>query len=356
MEKNERLKIIRILNGYTQEGLAKLIDLPRSALSIWEGGKYGPAEDSVPKLASILQVDPGYLLFGYPDISPAVWIPQAPVRPQHLKSLISDVYSLFPLFLTENHFNVVIPCELADGGGVFLIGRDAGKERPKIITSCLLLADKRLVDSFKVAFRAADMRINNNDLQLKNTIDAVSIDEISTIIRWLNIKCDFDKLSDKLAEVRNRKIKGDADSSSAISFRSLHLIFRSILYETRNYKLSDEVLTKLADMFISMSRSLGHKAADSIDSTDVMAETRNTLVSLGCEQKIEISPIKTLRESEDPQYCYFKEWLRETWLEANPEQKAALIEEIRKNTNYDLWLEKYQQETREGKRGAIWDF
>lgn len=296
MDKSGRLKILRILNGYTQDGLATLIDVPRSALSIWESGKkYGPAEESVPKLGNALNVTPGYLTFGYPQISNAVWIPQVPGRPHHLKALHTEISSLFPLFLAENNFNAVIPGELGDGGFAFLIGHDSAasevehsissrefveQRRKELSFSSLLLAGKQLVDSFKSAFKASNARMFGELMLLDSSIDTFDANVLHRMaLREIYFTCNVNEICRQLSEIRKRN-----EIKVVTSHPGLNYIFRAFMEEVKQYKISDKALPEISRFFVAKCDELGYLPESKIDVISLMIDVRKMLESLGCER------------------------------------------------------------------------
>jgi|GEM_PF-5405807 len=114
MKKNDRLKILRILSGLTQDDLAAAACVPRSSIGVWESTKYGPSHTAVPKLADVLNVTPGFLAFGYPAISSAIWVPHLPERPDHIVSQTKTIKTLLPLFLGEISISSIATTSLSD--------------------------------------------------------------------------------------------------------------------------------------------------------------------------------------------------------------------------------------------------
>ena len=53
MDTAGRIKILRLLNGYTQEAIAALIGISRPSIVVWESGKHPPSPEFVIRLAGI---------------------------------------------------------------------------------------------------------------------------------------------------------------------------------------------------------------------------------------------------------------------------------------------------------------
>ncbi len=149
MDTAGRIKILRMLNGYTQEAIAALIGISRPSVVIWESGKHPPAPEFVIRISTLVGVEPGYISYGSPRISGGAWIPTPPERPQNFSSFIRDMETLFPTLLDENGFSAARFSRLGDGGIMFLIGR--GNEY-----SSLLLARESLADCFVRIFDRRD--------------------------------------------------------------------------------------------------------------------------------------------------------------------------------------------------------
>lgn len=58
----DRLKTIRVRNGYTQETLAEEIGTDKKQVSRWEGGVFTPNTETLIKIAQVLNVSADYLL------------------------------------------------------------------------------------------------------------------------------------------------------------------------------------------------------------------------------------------------------------------------------------------------------
>lgn len=58
------IRQLRIQNGYTQEGLAKALNIDRSFLSYIESGKKGCSVDLLLQLSALLNVSLDYLVLG----------------------------------------------------------------------------------------------------------------------------------------------------------------------------------------------------------------------------------------------------------------------------------------------------
>ena len=55
-------KLLRVRNGYTQDGLAEMLGISRSAISMYENGNREPDLETLEKIADFFHVDVDYLL------------------------------------------------------------------------------------------------------------------------------------------------------------------------------------------------------------------------------------------------------------------------------------------------------
>lgn len=100
----QRIGILRVLNGYTQEELTPFTGLNRSSLSCWERDEYGPSVQKAKILAGALGCSPAYLIFGSPRVDGAVWTPRIP-EGKHVHLFREAMTDILPLFLAENGFD-----------------------------------------------------------------------------------------------------------------------------------------------------------------------------------------------------------------------------------------------------------
>jgi len=138
MEKKDRLRALRILNGLTQSDLARTAGLKQPAIASFELGKYSLKDAAARRLADALRVDPEYLLLGRPIPEWLVWAPKG--GKSQIKSLFHDIESLLPQFWQENGFVAADLHPVADGA---LIRLASQKGR-----ACLLLIPELMVEIF----------------------------------------------------------------------------------------------------------------------------------------------------------------------------------------------------------------
>ena len=280
MEKRDRLKILRLLNGYTQDILANRLGVPRTAIAMWEKGRYGFSSEVTVKLASALGVQTDYLILGTPPIANAVWIPVPPSRPDYLRTMQRDIAGLLPQFLAENNFNVSYSDSLADGGRFFLLGRD-------YYFGCLLIADARLADSINNSMR----QIIGEDVitELDHKLDKLEGSEFDFIQKhWLppgRLPQDFKHIDTvKICQMLESKNGGEGSNERD---ESLKLVYRTFNEVVRHYEVPDTAMDKLDDLFVTKFRELSSVPSASIKVSSLMAEIGKALKSLGCQKRNE---------------------------------------------------------------------
>lgn len=216
MERHARLKILRILHGFTQTEFAQMANIPAQSISAMETGKYAPAGETGMLVAMALRVPYDYLYVGAPSVdyaAPCLWKPAPPVRSQHLQAMSNEVEILFPLFLIENEFDTMVSARLSGGDFAFLIGRRPKDNRLKVKVSCLLLVSERLASSFLSAFETAGVS-GPPSIPLECTIDSFDFDALSSMVVKAKVKCDTLGLTTKLIPTENSE-----ESSPAVKHK-----------------------------------------------------------------------------------------------------------------------------------------
>ncbi|MRS02531.1 XRE family transcriptional regulator [bacterium] len=197
MERGDRLRILRLLCGYSQSDLALKLQLSQGNVATWERKDMFPRDPEIArKLAVALEAPVGYLAFGDPLINVTVWFPQIPQNPRHRQACISVIDNLFPQFCEENHLNCAIKFDLNDGCVVFF-GQD-GDYR------CMLCADGVLSDLYVRAANypikcVGSLEVNIRDISRGNLIhinetlpanNSIRADELSVAMGKVNGRND----------------------------------------------------------------------------------------------------------------------------------------------------------------------
>jgi len=149
MEKKDRLRALRILNGLTQSDLAGAAGLKQPAIASFELGKYSLKDAAARRLAEALGVESAYLLSGSPAPEWLVWAPKG--GRSQIKSLLQDIEILFPQFWQENGFVSADLHPLNDGALLRLSSRKGG--------ACLVLIPQFLVEVFMGTLKLAEVVI-----------------------------------------------------------------------------------------------------------------------------------------------------------------------------------------------------
>lgn len=121
MKINERLKILRVLSGQSQQMLADVVGAKQASIASYESGSYSARPNLVEKLAEALLTDPAYLAYGYPAISGNVWFPVGS------KGATGAIEKLLPLLLEENSIKHFVSSVYTDGISVLFSAADGRK-------------------------------------------------------------------------------------------------------------------------------------------------------------------------------------------------------------------------------------
>ena len=267
MDTAGRIKILRLLNGYTQEAIAALIGISRPSIVVWESGKHPPSPEYVIRLAGLIGVEPGYISYGSPLVSCSAWIPAPPDRAQNLSLYLRDITSLFPELLDENRLDTARFSKLGDGSTMFLLGRERE-------VSCLMLVRESLSDCFINIFAGRNtVEMGSFD---RVTIESFGEDELTFIASHAaDFRIDLDGIWQALAKARpGARVKEDA----------LYILFTSFSTVMQEYSVDSDDIMKLGGFFAGKYRTL--PSLQRISSGAIQTEVREFLESLGCRRQL----------------------------------------------------------------------
>lgn len=362
MENKDRLKILRILGGYTQPQLSATAQIPPASLGAIEKGLYNAVGDKGTAIAKTLGVPFDYLYQGTPLVDsehPQVWIPAPPARGQHLQAMLKDISSLFPDFIEENSFSLVVVFELNDGGLALLLGREQINDREKAIYSCLILSDTKLATGIKAALVSSNVngyRNSSDIISIKDKdINSICINDICERVlpKDRSFECNIDGLTRELVKVKNRRVEKGSEPEVQLP-PAITYIYRNSI-EALCPTIKPKIATEYSDYFVKRCKELGHLPNSSIADT-LVAEFSNELNRLGSKQFVE-KPSKEWLSPDNDDYSTAIEWLKEELSDSkSPEERAQFLQQIACATNYELWKAKFNQEVKDGKRIIPFDF
>jgi transcriptional regulator with XRE-family HTH domain len=266
MDTAGRIKILRLLNGYTQEAIAALLGISRPSIVVWESGKHPPSPEYVIRLAELVGVEPGYISYGSPHVSCGVWIPAPPDRAQNLSPYLRDIASLFPDLLDENGLDTARFSKLGDGSTMFLLGRERE-------LSCLMLVRESLSDCFIKIFDGRNA-VEMGSFE-RVTIESFGEDELTYIARHTaDFSINLDGIWNALVKARpGGRLKEDA----------LNILFTAFSMVMQQYEITDEDQLKLSNFFSEKYSRL--PPLHNISSGNLQGEVRIFLESLGCRKR-----------------------------------------------------------------------
>lgn len=201
MNIHSRIKILRLLCGMTQEELASKAGVPRPSLGNYEQGTYVPRDKSLERLATILDVEPGYLRYGSPVIFSQVWLPTIPVNVRRKRETIEDIINLLPEFVLENHFTGLVTGTLSDGNRTLLFGRQKNFD-------CLLLTSAEFADRITATVHGLENHtIEDNPFGTLDSFDENCLMFIYSEIEAFGFKLDISPMRQTLTRLAARKTR-----------------------------------------------------------------------------------------------------------------------------------------------------
>jgi transcriptional regulator with XRE-family HTH domain len=266
MDTAGRIKILRLLNGFTQEAIAALIGISRPSIVVWESGKHPPSPEYVIRLAGLIGVEPGYISYGSPLVSCGVWIPAPPDRAQNISLYMRDIASLFPQLLDENRLDTARFSKLGDGSTMFLLGRERE-------LSCLMLVRESLSDSFiKIFAERNAVEMGSFD---RVTFESFGEDELTFIVSHAaDFSVNLDGIWKALVKARpGGRVKEDA----------LNILFTAFSVVMQQYEITGEDQLKLSNFFTEKFRGL--PPLHNISAGVIQSEVRDYLESLCCRRR-----------------------------------------------------------------------
>ena len=262
MEKHQRLKLLRILCGFTQKELSGKSGIPQGSLAVMKGGRYGIAGESGVGIADVIGVPFDYLHSGKVPVdhkNHQAWILSLPSRSQHQQAIANDIVNLLPSFLVENGFDFVRSCELYDGSKAFLIGRSLnGKTVTEILFRCLLVAEGQLAKAIETAASLCP-RLDSSGIPTP----CFSVEALLQAFEKLDFASDCSALRKAYSEARSRKASLSVDAKATAA--SLQIMLLSMFREVRDKHLPDESLPHLAETFTKMSLGLHRQSPDQVE-------------------------------------------------------------------------------------------
>jgi len=237
MTAGERIKIFRLLNGYTQQTLADIADVSRSSVILWERGKL-PTRRIALVLASLFEVSSDYLLEGIQPPTYSFWKPIPPGHPQHLKALASDLeHGMLQLFKELGiNYSVKSADEVDEEKSFWIFGNSP--DSPEWKLNYLLVCDKSIDSILSNAIRKS-IQNNVTDLGDVHSIQGWGA-TVNNVAEKLGGICghypDCTRLYDRLGGLVS---EGDDDFTLEGLFRR----FGNLMLEEHEFLSSDNIET-----------------------------------------------------------------------------------------------------------------
>lgn len=122
----DRLKLLRILHGLSQNDLSGALGIHQSKIVYYEAGKVAPRQKMVKRIASFFDCNPRWLSEGQPPAFRLAWSELPPPRYGHLNRMVRDaehgLQELLPKFCQEHEVKRVFCFTWEGRGSVLSIG------------------------------------------------------------------------------------------------------------------------------------------------------------------------------------------------------------------------------------------
>lgn len=230
MKPGERIKILRMLSGFTQEKLAELAGVNRASLVSWERGDYNPSAPAVESLGKVLLCPPGYFLFGTPSPLSGFWEPNPPKVSKYVNPYLQDLESLFPAFCSEN---LITFCAYysADNGRLLLLGKpDSPLKYVLLLRPIFLERFSAILEGLQAKEITGLIGYPPNTLGF---LEAETIESLSFYFRCAyadELSVDADAINSAFLKAKKvRGAKTEADTKSLVRNAFLH--FQTVLQE-----------------------------------------------------------------------------------------------------------------------------
>jgi transcriptional regulator with XRE-family HTH domain len=236
-----------MLCGQSQDVLAKKLGLSQGNVATWERKGMFPRDPEIAKrLAELLQAPVGYLAFGDPIINCAVWEPQPPQSPRHLKLFISEIKNLFPAFCAENQIQICAYYS-AENGKIFFLGQ-VGKP-----FSFLLILRSVLAECFIEAMgvsRIEEIEGVVGNPQATIGFDKFDLKQLGMYVHFFEVQgYSIDTKAISAALVKTRTSRNEISDIPLIGENAFG-IFHSILQEFEVPQVwPDDLIVRLSNIF-----------------------------------------------------------------------------------------------------------
>lgn len=260
MTPGERIKILRMLSGFTQEKLAELAGVNRASLVSWERGDYNPSAPAAQSLGKALLSPAGYFLFGSPSPQSGYWEPNPPKVNKYVNAYLQDLESLFPAFCEEIQITYCAYYS-AENGRLLFLGR------PDTSLKFLLILKPLFLESFSKLTSGLELKeiagLKGHRPIPLGFLGAETIETLSIYFRFAQaggVTVDTDTISS--AFLKERKVRGartEADTKSLIrnAFLHFHLVLKEFAPPDPGHpKLIDD----LSDLFEQLYEEIDERS------------------------------------------------------------------------------------------------
>ena len=247
MDRGNRLKILRMLCGQSQDVLAKELGLSQGNVATWERkGMFPRAPEIAKKLADLLQVPAGYLAFGDPQITCSVWEPIPPQSPRHLKSYLSNINNLLPEFCAENEIKHGAYYSAGNGKIVFM-----GQEGKPF--SFLLIVRSVIAESIMKALmgvRLGEINMLDGYPPLNIFFDEFDSEQLEVYCRAFEVNgCTIDRQAISVALAKTRALRYRETDIPYLIENAFRIFHRSLQEFDLPQVWPDDLMLRLSHIF-----------------------------------------------------------------------------------------------------------
>lgn len=228
MERGDRLKILRMLNGLSQDDLAKHLNSSQGNIATWERKNMFPRDNNIArKLSEVLHASIGYLAYGESTINCSFWEPLPPSNPRHFNTYLLEICRLFSELCSENKIDHGVYCNTGNIR-LFFLGQ---KETP---LSYVLALKHNLVSKFSEALSTLELsELKGFEPPLPTDLNLLSeenLNNLSDHIRLSNkMETDVEaiyKAFQRLKDIRGVAAQIDTSSFARNAFLHFHIVLQ----------------------------------------------------------------------------------------------------------------------------------
>lgn len=274
LNRQKRLKILRILAGFSAKELAAALQVSPPTVSYWESAgvkTLTPNYLMLRNLADVLGVPQEYLSENPTNdhgIENCIWRLTAAKTEQYRRAICSDIMSLLPELLQENDINFGYSAHLSDGVCYLLFRNGCANASERINSSpskhdsvskknpdfcCILLIGSSFANTFEHVFLSQKkIYISPKDNLKDCSIDSINLNAIKTLVSdCQNERINFAKFVEPFHKLHSLP----RQDSLLISKSRLQTLIVDLIEAVNGLpqkRLSVESVSEISDLFVKI--------------------------------------------------------------------------------------------------------